>query len=114
MLTLLMQTSNTAHFILHDYCTATDKGPVHRTFRSETAKRRQKLAGMYCVYAQKGASEAPRPRFTQSIVWAPLLYLPQAPTIPSVALYSGWLRKTSEPGVRWWYLRIVKEVERKG
>ena len=58
-----MQTSNTAHFILHDYCTATDKGPVCRTFRSETAKRRQKLAGMYCVYAQKGASEAPRTHF---------------------------------------------------
>ena len=61
LLTLLTQTSK-MHTL--SYVTTaqmlTIKGPVRRTFWSETTKRRRQLAGMYCMHARKGASEAPQ------------------------------------------------------
>ena len=104
-LALLTQASNIAHFILRD--AAADQGPVHRTFRSETAKRRRQLAGMYVLYVcSKRSLRSPHAEHTSEHVksknflgaypqppshnlsYGPyFLYLPRAPTILSAALW---------------------------
>ena len=59
-------------FYAADAAQSASKGPVRRIFRSETANRRLKLAGIYILCAcTKKSLGSPQTPLTQSILWGP-------------------------------------------